>query len=170
MRYLHAPWRAGYIGRAARRSQRGCLFCRLARARSDARHRILYRGSTCFVVLNAFPYTSGHLMIAPYAHRARLGELAGETGTEIMVLATKAEHALERAYRPDGLNVGFNLGAAAGAGVAGHLHLHVLPRWLGDTNFMSVIGEVRVVPEALDRSYRRLLPYFRPRSTRRSRG
>jgi ATP adenylyltransferase len=165
--YLYAPWRAPYVGRAAKRPAAGCLFCRLARSHSDRRQRILHRGAHCLVVLNAFPYCSGHLMIAPLRHRAGLAQLAAAEAHELIELAAEAERALLRAYRADGLNLGINLGRAAGAGVPGHVHLHALPRWVGDTNFMSAVSTTRVVPESLSETYRRLRPLFRARRARR---
>ena len=161
MEYLYAPWRAPYIRRATRRAATtGCLFCRLARSRSDRRHYILYRGPRCLAVLNVFPYCSGHLMIAPYLHRRGLADLEQQDAHELIELAGRAEAILRKVYRPDGLNLGINLGRAAGAGVADHVHLHLLPRWNGDTNFMGTVGGLRVVPEALAETYRRLRPQF----------
>ncbi len=116
----------------------------------------MYRGQHNYLVLNRYPYTSGHLMIVPFQHVASLAEAAVETASEMMTLARQAEEALREAYRPDGLNIGMNIGASAGAGVAGHIHLHVLPRWSGDVNFMTAISETRVLPEALDTTYRKL--------------
>ena len=170
MRYLYAPWRAPYIRRASGKPRGGCLFCSLARSRSDRRHRILHRGANCLVVLNAFPYCSGHLMIAPFQHRPGLAALDAAAAHEMIDLAAWAEAILRRCYRPDGLNLGINLGRVAGAGVAGHVHLHVLPRWNGDTNFMATVADARVVPEALSETYRRLLPHFRGLMRRRESG
>jgi ATP adenylyltransferase len=117
---------------------------------------ILERGASCFLVLNAFPYNGGHLMVVPYQHEASLAALPGGTAGELMGQARRAETALRATYRPDGLNLGLNLGESAGAGVAHHLHLHAVPRWSGDTNFMSVIGETRILPEMLEDSWLRL--------------
>jgi len=145
-----------------------CVFCNMLAAteyavehgmtqkEADAAVHILERGKSCFVVLNAFPYNSGHLMVVPYVHEASLMALPEETAAELMVLARRSEKILRRVYQPKGLNLGLNLGEAAGAGVADHLHLHAVPRWIGDTNFMSVLAETRVLPEMLDESYKRL--------------
>jgi ATP adenylyltransferase len=117
---------------------------------------ILERGATCYLVLNAYPYNSGHLMVVPYQHESSLADLPLETADELMRLARRAERALRSVYRPDGLNMGLNLGASAGAGVAEHLHLHAVPRWEGDTNFMSVLAETRILPEQLPESWKRI--------------
>ncbi len=117
---------------------------------------LLQRGTHCFLVLNGFPYNNGHLMVVPYQHESSLAALPLATADEMIRMARQAERALREVYRPDGLNVGLNLGEAAGAGVAAHLHLHALPRWTGDTNFMTVVGETRILPEMLDGSWERL--------------
>jgi len=137
----------------------GCIFCEaLGREADDS--LLLYRGRTCFVILNLYPYNNGHLMVVPNRHVAALaGAEPGELA-ELMALARHAEIALTEAYRPQGLNVGMNLGRPAGAGVADHLHVHVVPRWNGDTNFMSVVGNVRVLPEELAATAARLRPIF----------
>jgi ATP adenylyltransferase len=114
----------------------------------------------CYVLLNLYPYTNGHLMVAPYAHVAELDELNTEAASELMTLARTSVRHLKAAYKPHGLNVGMNLGECAGAGVAGHLHLHILPRWVGDANFMTVVGETRVMPEELSETYRKLKAAF----------
>ncbi len=116
----------------------------------------MYRGHKNYVVLNRYPYNSGHLMIVPFDHVSTLSAANAETAAEMMVIARNAEDALRQAYRPDGLNLGMNIGASAGAGVAGHIHMHVLPRWGGDANFMTTVGETRVLPEALETSYAKL--------------
>jgi ATP adenylyltransferase len=154
MDYLWTPWRYGYITTAGKTP--GCIFCEALRGASDREAFIAHRGRTCFVMLNAFPYTSGHAMIAPYEHLDHLDKLAPEAATEMMALAQRLETALRRLYRPDGLNLGMNIGASAGAGVAGHVHLHVLPRWVGDTSFMTTTAETRVQPEDLAITWERL--------------
>ena len=116
----------------------------------------MHRGKQNYVVLNRYPYTSGHLMIVPFEHVSTLAAATAETAAEMMDLTRKAEESLRQAYRPDGLNIGMNIGASAGAGVAAHIHLHVLPRWTGDANFMTTVSETRVLPETLETSYRRL--------------
>lgn len=158
MDHLWSPWRYRYVSQAL--SDDECLFCRKAASTDDKADHILYRGEHNYVLLNAYPYTSGHLMIAPYAHVATLEEAAAETLAEMMRLVQKAEAALRAVYRPGGVNLGMNIGRAAGAGVAGHIHMHVLPRWEGDVNFMTVVGETRVLPEDLDGTYARLRPKF----------
>ncbi len=158
MDYLWSPWRYRYVSKAS--PAEGCLFCRAAGSANDRENYVLRRAAKNFVMLNAFPYTSGHLMIAPYAHAASLAEADPEALREMTGLAQMAESALRRLYRPDGFNVGMNIGASAGAGVAGHIHLHLLPRWSGDVNFMTTIGETRVLPEALEVTYERLSREF----------
>lgn len=138
---------------------RGCVFCD-ALHEPDSTSLVLHRGQTAFVILNLYPYNSGHLMIVPARHIATLGAATADERCELMDLTRLAEQALTEVYRPQGLNVGMNLGRAAGAGIVDHLHIHVVPRWSGDTNFMSVVGSVRVVPEDLTRAVERLRPVF----------
>jgi ATP adenylyltransferase len=123
---------------------------------ADHAANIVLRGRTCYICLNAYPYSSGHVMIVPYVHEGSLAALAADAATEMMELSQRSIRAQERVYRPDGFNMGLNMGTAAGAGVAGHLHMHVLPRWLGDTNFMTVASETRVLPEMLEQTWQRL--------------
>jgi ATP adenylyltransferase len=153
MDYLWTPWRYKYIATA---KDEGCIFCDAVAANDDARTHIVFRGKKCFIILNRFPYTSGHVMVVPYAHLADLAAADAETLGEMMQLAKKAQIALEGAYHPQGYNLGMNLGRAAGAGVAGHMHLHVLPRWSGDANFMTTVGETRVEPEDLETTYEKM--------------
>jgi ATP adenylyltransferase len=153
---LWAPWRLQYI-RGEKTDD--CIFC-IKPALDDESALVVRRGDRCFVMLNAFPYTSGHVMVAPYEHTADLAGLDEETALELMTLTQESVRAIRVAYSPDGFNVGANLGTVAGAGVADHLHFHVVPRWEGDTNFMSVIGEVRVLPESLEDTQRRLKEAF----------
>jgi ATP adenylyltransferase len=136
-----------------------CLFCVKPRS-EDAEAHIVYRGRLCYVILNRFPYNNGHLMVAPYAHVATLEDLDMETLTELMTLTQLCLRVLREAYDPEGFNVGMNIGAVAGAGVAEHLHLHIVPRWGGDTNYMTTTGHTRVIPEWLDQTYERLRPLF----------
>ncbi len=138
-----------------------CIFCAKPAERNDPENFILHRGRHNFVLLNLYPYTTGHLMVAPYAHIAMLDELPAEAAAELMELTQTAVRCLREAYRPHGLNIGMNLGECAGAGIAGHLHMHVLPRWPGDANFMTTIGETRVMPEELPETWRRLSEAFR---------
>jgi ATP adenylyltransferase len=155
MDYLWTPWRYRYMAEAAGK-QTGCIFCSALEKKDDAETLIVFRGKKNFILLNRYPYTSGHMMIVPYAHIPDLKDCDAETLAEMMLLAQRAEGALAAAYKPDGFNLGMNLGRAAGAGVIGHVHLHVLPRWIGDANFMSVVGETRVEPEDLRTTYEKL--------------
>lgn len=138
-----------------------CIFCAKSQADDDEANLIVHRGRYCFVLLNLFPYTTGHLMIAPYQHGASFAEYPPETLHEMMDLAVQAERHLRAIYKPQGLNAGWNLGECAGAGIAGHIHLHVLPRWAGDANFMTTIAETRVMPEELSETWRKLSAAFR---------
>ena len=178
---LWTPWRYSYVTHEGKQRRGGvpealeawpgdlgCVFCNIIGASqwaleqgmaADQVDRSIYlleRGTSCFLILNGFPYNSGHLMVVPYQHEASLAALPAATAQEIMRLARRAEQALRTVYTPEGLNFGLNLGEAAGAGVAGHLHLHGLPRWNGDTNFMTVVSETRVLPEMLEQSWVRL--------------
>ena len=137
----------------------GCVFCD-ALSTDTGRALLVHEGRHAFVILNLYPYNNGHLMVAPKRHIATLAGLGADERTELMELASRAEEALTEAYRPQGINLGMNLGQAAGAGIADHLHLHLVPRWVGDTNFMSVLGEVRVLPEELPQTAARLRPIF----------
>ncbi len=179
---LWTPWRYAYVTGAERQMPKAgvpealgawtgdhhCVFCNMIAAvdyaveqgaapeQAEAAAYILERGKTCFLVLNTYPYNSGHLMVVPYVHEASLAALPLKTAAELMRLSRRAERVLRQVYTPDGLNLGLNLGKAAGAGVAQHLHLHAVPRWEGDTNFMSVLAETRILPEQLSETWRRL--------------
>jgi len=156
MDYLWTPWRYSYIAQVHKESQIACIFCESLARNDDASTLIVHRGAKVFVILNRYPYTSGHVMIVPYAHVAELGLCDASTLAEMMELSQRVEKVFAAIYKPDGMNLGINLGKAAGAGVAGHLHLHALPRWFGDTNFMTVTGETRVHPEELSVTYERM--------------
>ena len=156
MDYIWTPWRYQYMAQVLAGKQPECIFCDAVARKDDAETLIVHRGEKSFVILNRFPYTSGHVMIAPYAHVAELNLCEPGALDEMMQLAQRVETALRSNYKPDGMNLGMNLGRAAGAGVLGHLHLHVLPRWIGDSNFMTVTGETRVHPEELKTTYERL--------------
>lgn len=185
MDHLWTPWRFAYITSAdgaprpgvpsrlkAWPGDLGCVFCNLiasidyaiesgmARDEAEAAGGLVLRGAHCFVCLNAFPYTSGHVMVMPYAHLDRLAKLPADAAHELMDLSQATERALEALYKPHGFNFGLNLGQAAGAGVAGHLHMHAMPRWIGDTNFMTTVAETRVIPEDLETTWRRLRDTF----------
>ena len=156
---LWSPWRHEYIAKAgSEKSEAGaCIFCAAQQnSADDEKNLVLYRGTHTFVILNRYPYISGHLMIAPYAHLGELDAAPKEVTDEVMDLTKRCQTALREAYHPEGFNVGMNLGRVAGAGVAGHIHLHILPRWGGDTNFMTAIGETRVLPEDLATTYQKL--------------
>jgi ATP adenylyltransferase len=153
MDYLWTPWRYAYV--SGTNQVTGCIFCNAPRE-SDEQARIVHRGTHCYVILNTYPYTNGHMMIVPYAHLDELRGLPEEAAHEMMALSQRMEGVLRELYRPDGINLGMNLGKAAGAGVAGHIHMHILPRWVADANFVSVIGETRVLPEALEVTWERI--------------
>ena len=160
MDYIWTPWRYQYMKDVVSGKQPECIFCDALARKNDAETLIVHRGANAFVILNRYPYTSGHIMIVPYAHVAELNLCAAEALKEMMQLAQRVEAAFRTTYKPDGMNLGMNLGRAAGAGVTGHLHLHALPRWTGDTNFMTVIGETRVQPEDLLTTYDKLSAWF----------
>ncbi|HZH97441.1 MAG TPA: HIT domain-containing protein [Fimbriimonadaceae bacterium] len=157
---LWAPWRLSYIEKASKAEKSGgatgCIFVDLPAQENDRENLLLFRGETAFVMLNAFPYTNGHLMVAPYRHTNEMGELSDEELLEINKLVARCLSWIRKAYGPDGFNIGVNLGRVAGAGIPTHIHWHIVPRWEGDTNFMGVVGEVRVLPQSLEESYDRL--------------
>ena len=157
---IWAPWRLPYVKDASKDSEAACIFCIKPAEDDDEANLIVHRGERCFVILNLFPYTSGHLMIAPYDHLPALQELDDDTVAEMMALAQRAMVVLEKKYDPHGYNVGFNQGRVAGAGYEGHIHLHVVPRWAGDTNFMPVLADTRVMPQSLEQSYEALKGEF----------
>jgi ATP adenylyltransferase len=158
MDILWTPWRYTYI-KSADLAQ-GCIFCDKPKENDDERNLIVHRGTRCYIILNAFPYTNGHVMVVPFAHEDQLQKLDRETATEMIALTQKSESVLRELYNPEGINLGMNIGRAAGAGVAGHVHMHVLPRWTADANFMSVVGETRVLPEDLATTYKRMKGKF----------
>jgi ATP adenylyltransferase len=156
---LWSPWRYSYIAGPGA-SPEACIFCQKAAEGRDAENYIVHRAHKNFVMLNLYPYTSGHVMIAPYEHVATLPEAADDTLTEMMLLTRDTERILREVYRAKGINAGLNLGESAGAGVADHIHMHVLPRWPGDVNFMTAIGETRVLPEDLGTTYEKMRRAF----------
>jgi ATP adenylyltransferase len=172
MDFLRSPWRYGYVSTAGNAAD--CVFCidtsdpadparrdeRDERDEDDARRLVLHRSVHNFVIMNLYPYTSGHLMVVPYAHVGELAAASPEQLSEMMLLARASADVLGEAYRPEGFNVGMNIGVCAGAGVRDHIHLHVVPRWCGDSNFMTSTGETRVLPEDLETGFRRLKPLF----------
>jgi ATP adenylyltransferase len=153
---IWAPWRLAYVKEAAKGDEQECIFCTKPAAGDDTANLVVHRGERCFVVLNMFPYTNGHLMVAPYEHIATLVDVDAEAVAEMMALTQRAMRVLDRIYSPQGYNVGFNQGRVAGAGVEHHIHLHVVPRWGGDTNFMPVLADTRVMPQSLEQSYEAL--------------
>ena len=157
MERLWTPWRLAYVTGDAK--SEGCVFCR-AQHEDDAEPLIVFRGTVCFVILNLYPYNNGHLLILPNRHIASLAEATHEELVELIEFTRRAEIALNEAYAPHGLNVGVNLGKPAGAGILDHLHIHVVPRWNGDTNFMTIVGGTRVLPEELPQTAARLRPLF----------
>ena len=162
MERLWSPWRLSYVTRAAETgastiTESGCVFCELEGRNEDL---VVHRGDLCYVILNLYPYNNGHVMVVPNRHFAELVSTTADERAELMALVRHAEMALGEAYRPDGINVGINLGRTAGAGILEHLHVHLVPRWNGDTNFMGVIADTRVLPEDLSQTAARLRPIF----------
>lgn len=157
MDYLWTPWRYAYVTTVDKTP--GCVFCEQQK-KNDREAWIVYRAPHNFIIVNAFPYTSGHVMIVPYEHVDELQKLPPETTAEMIGLCRRMEGVLREVYRPEGINLGMNIGKAAGAGVAGHVHMHMLPRWTADSNFMGTVGETRVLPEALETTYERLKAKF----------
>jgi ATP adenylyltransferase len=155
--YLYSPWRLDYIlsGKCA-----GCIFCCQDKASEDAKHLIVYRSRHCYVMLNLYPYNNGHIMVVPNAHVSRLADLSKTAAQDLFETVRKAESILFEVYNCEGMNIGINLGKAGGAGVDEHVHVHLVPRWSGDINFMTVIGGERVIPEAFDQVYKKLHQAF----------
>ena len=158
---LWSPWRAKYIASGVDAQSPTCVFCEIGKAeKNDRENLVVFRGQLNFVVLNLFPYITGHLLVVPYAHLGEFDSAPKDVTDEMMDLAKRSQTALREAYKPAGFNIGMNLGAAAGAGIVDHIHAHVLPRWSGDTNFMTTVGETRVLPEDLTTTYTRLRQQF----------
>ena len=153
MEYLWSPWRMDYITNP---KQKSCVFCCEAARQDGTENLIVSRAQRAFIILNRYPYTSGHLMVVPFSHFSSLELLDSETRTEMMEMCAAALRILREEYRPQGFNVGVNIGEAAGAGIEEHVHLHIVPRWVGDTNFMSSLAHTRVLPETLEATYARL--------------
>jgi ATP adenylyltransferase len=154
MKQIFSSWRMEYIMQD--KENTGCIFCIDSNPEHDPKNLVVYRAKLVYVLLNRYPYNNGHLMIAPYAHKPSLDALDPETRAEMMELISQAQKVLEDIYKPNGFNIGANIGAAAGAGFLEHIHFHIVPRWSGDTNFMSTLGETRVIPEDLNDTYRRV--------------
>lgn len=159
MDYLWSPWRMDYIMSHNRAAD--CVFCSAVQQPDGLENLIVARGLRAFIILNRYPYTSGHVMVVPYAHIASLDLLSVEDRSEIIEMANRAVTVLREVYHPQGFNLGINMGEAAGAGIADHIHLHVVPRWAGDTNFMSTVSETRVLPESLEDTYQRILAQWK---------
>jgi ATP adenylyltransferase len=162
MDYLWTPWRYAYVSSKERST---CVFCDAAKSTDDAKSLIVHRGQYCFVILNAYPYTPGHVMVVPYVHLDELRKLPPEAASEMIALAQRMESVLRDLYTPDGINLGMNIGKAAGAGIAGHIHMHVLPRWVADANFVSVVCETRILPETLDETWKRMTAALKSEGT-----
>ena len=161
MQRLWSPWRSQYIASGVDSQAQECVFCRIAAAPDqDAANFVMHRGRHAFVVLNLYPYITGHLMVVPYLHTSELDTVAKEITDEMMDLAKRSQTALREVYTPSGFNLGMNFGSAAGAGIADHIHIHLMPRWIGDTNFMTTVGDARVLPEALETTYSKLVLKF----------
>ncbi|MBI5351176.1 MAG: HIT domain-containing protein [Chloroflexi bacterium] len=158
MNHLWSPWRMKYIENYEKES--GCVFCNAQSKADSAENLIAFRGKNAYVILNRYPYTSGHLMVIPFEHKSNLEELNPETRAEMMELASRCTTISRKIYGTESFNMGINIGEAAGAGVLGHVHIHIVPRWAGDTNFMSTTGETRVLPEALEDTYQRVRDGF----------
>jgi ATP adenylyltransferase len=154
MKHIFSPWRMKYI--SMHKPKMDCIFCTALDQPDSPENLVLWRGQRCFIILNRFPYTSGHVMVVPMEHQPILEDVSPEANAEMMDLLVRVSRLLRKVYSPEGFNIGANIGAAAGAGVAGHVHFHVVPRWGGDTNFMSAVGETRVLPEDLEETYHRL--------------
>jgi ATP adenylyltransferase len=158
---LWSPWRAKYIASGVDAQAGFCVFCNIvADTDNDEKNFVIHRGEHGFILLNLFPYITGHLLVVPYQHTAEFDTVSKEVTDELMDLTKASQRVIREVYSPPGFNVGMNLGAAAGAGIADHIHLHVLPRWSGDTNFMTTIGESRVIPESLETTYSKLLAKY----------
>lgn len=156
-KYLYSPWRLDYI---LAEKPEDCVLCRCKSVGDDGENLLVYRGESCFIMLNRYPYNNGHIMLVPYRHCASLGELNSMELAELAMLLQAGESVLRQVYHCDGINVGINLGRAAGAGIAEHVHVHMVPRWMGDNNFMSVVSGERVIPEAFEISWAKLREAF----------
>lgn len=162
MDLLWAPWRMTYLkGLEGKRQDQECVFCIKSTAENDRENLVVHRGSLCFVILNIFPYNNGHLMVLPFRHVADMCALTKEESTELWDLSCLSKHILREAFHPEGFNIGINQGRSSGAGIESHMHVHIVPRWNGDTNFMPVLGKTKVVSQSLLETWETLVPYFR---------
>ena len=158
MNKLWAPWRMQYIQKIG--SEKGCIFCTKPRQSNDRKNLVLYRGKYCFVILNLYPYNNGHMMVVPYRHTPRVSDISGATLAELWDLVGRCIEILRKRFHAEGFNVGINAGKIAGAGIKEHLHVHIVPRWNGDTNYMPVIGGAKVISQALSDAWEQLYPLF----------
>ncbi len=154
MKRIWSPWRMKYIKENSSPSE--CPFCKAISGKDDRENLVVFRGKNAFVMLNRYPYTTGHILVLPYIHQEKMSEFDPKTRSEMMELVNQAGQVLELVYKPQGMNVGLNLGTAAGAGIPKHLHWHIVPRWMGDTNYMTTVGSVRVLPESLEDTYQKI--------------
>ena len=152
MQNLWAPWRITYIQEQP--NENGCFLCNAVQDNQDEKHLVVHRGKECFCILNKFPYNSGHLMVVPNKHKADISDLTGQEMLEIMEMTRDMKELLTKIMKPEGFNLGINLGKSAGAGLIGHFHLHIVPRWNGDTNFMPVVSDVKIIPQSLEDLYK----------------
>lgn len=159
MDQLWAPWRMSYVSTVDKKDE-GCVFCIKPTQQEDRANHILYRGTTAFVIMNLYPYNNGHLMVIPYQHTSDMLDIPAETASEMWSLLALSKKALSAAIRPDAFNIGMNIGRTAGAGIDQHIHMHIVPRWNGDTNFMPVIGKTKIISQGIDDTYEMLKPYF----------
>ncbi len=157
MKNLWAPWRMEYILSV---KEKECIFCIKPSENKDRENLILYRGNKAYIIMNKYPYNNGHLMVVPYIHKSELTALPDDVLSEMMLLTKYSIECIDKAFKPQGYNVGINIGSAAGAGIEEHLHLHIVPRWLGDTNFMIVTGDIKVIPQHLTETYDIFYPIF----------
>ncbi len=153
MKKIFAPWRIRYIEAP---KYEGCIFCDFPKENRDEERLIVYRGKRCFVILNNYPYNPGHVMVAPYRHFKEIEEMSEEEGAEMLELTKKAVKVIKKVMKPDGFNIGINIGKVAGAGIEQHLHIHIVPRWEGDTSFIPVLADVKIIPEAVAETYKKL--------------
>ena len=160
MKVLWAPWRMGYV--LSNQNDNGCIFCPGKDRQSDENRLILRVGQLALVMMNKFPYNNGHLLVAPVRHVPGLEHLSSDEVLDLMLMVRRSIELLKEIMNPEGFNVGLNLGHVAGAGMEDHMHFHIVPRWKGDTNYMTVLGDVRVIPEHIQETYRKLLPFFNP--------
>lgn len=152
MKQLWAPWRKKFL----EKNSPGCVFCNIIKEKSDHKNFIIFRGKSIFVVLNRYPYTSGHILLVTYSHQPSIENMDSKSQVELMTLISKSLGVLRKVYKPDGFNVGTNIGKSAGAGIDGHFHFHIVPRWAGDANFMETLAATKIIPESLEDSYQRI--------------